>query len=175
MYVPSTTPSEDRSSQSLAEEVEDASLVVPRCMWWAYVLNVAMGFIMLITMLFCTGDLADAISSSDPYINLVKNMGKTSIAILLSVILFLLIFSGNITALATTSREVWAFSRDRGFPFSNWISRVSHAVHTKFPNRWLSMPFSDEPELECPLQRHLHNRLLHRRHLPHRSRVYYRF
>lgn len=175
MYVPSIAPSEDSGSRSLAEEVEDASLVVPRCMWWAYVLNVVMGFIMLITMLFCTGDLADAISSSDPYLNLLQNTGKTSIALLLSVILFLLIFSGNITALATTSREVWAFSRDRGFPFYNWISRVSLAVHMKFPNRWLSIPFSDEPQLECPLQRHLPDRLFYRRHLSHQSWIYYRF
>lgn len=132
MYVPSIAANEDLGSHLLAEEVEDASLVVPRCMWWAYVLNVVMAFIMLITMLFCTGDLEDAISSSDLYLNLLQNTGKTSIALLLSVILFLLIFSGCITALATTSREVWAFSRDKGFPFSDWISRVSLAVHLKF-------------------------------------------
>jgi amino acid transporter len=39
-------------------------------------------------------------------------------ALFLSVIVFLLILSGNITALATASRELWAFSRDKGFPFS---------------------------------------------------------
>ncbi|MCJ1419764.1 hypothetical protein MMC32_006120 [Xylographa parallela] len=33
----------------ISEEVEDASLVVPRVMWWSYVFNVIMGIIMLIS------------------------------------------------------------------------------------------------------------------------------
>ena len=107
-----------------AEEVENASLVVPRCMWWSYLLNVSMGITMLITMLFCIGDLNDAIDSPAPYLKLFNNTGSLGVATTLTVILFLLVFSGNVTALATTSREAWAFSRDQGFPFSKWISRV---------------------------------------------------
>ena len=30
-----------------AEEVEDASLNVPRAMWWSYLMNVFMGIVML--------------------------------------------------------------------------------------------------------------------------------
>ena len=93
-------------------------------MWWSYLLNVLMGIIMLITMLFCIGDLNDAINSTAPYLTLFNNTGSVGVSMTLTVILFLLIFSGNITALATTSREAWAFSRDQGFPFSKWISRV---------------------------------------------------
>lgn len=46
----------------ISEEVEDASLIVPRCMWWSYLGNVFAGIIMLITMLFCIGPL-------DPVVN----------------------------------------------------------------------------------------------------------
>ena len=35
----------------ISEEVENASLVVPRCMWWSYLGNVLFGIIMLTTML----------------------------------------------------------------------------------------------------------------------------
>lgn len=35
----------------ISEEVGDASLVVPRCMWWSYLGNVLAGIVMLITML----------------------------------------------------------------------------------------------------------------------------
>ena len=35
----------------ISEECNDASLVVPRCMWWSYLGNVLFGIIMLITML----------------------------------------------------------------------------------------------------------------------------
>jgi choline transport protein len=111
-----------------AEEVEDASLVVPRCMWWSYVLNVILGILMLIVMLFGIGNLDDALNSTAPYLNLFRNTGSTGMALALSIILFLLILSGNITALATASRELWAFSRDRGFPFSQWISRVRYSI-----------------------------------------------
>ena len=88
-------------------------------------MNVVMGVAMLITMLFCIGDLNAAIGSSAPYLVLFQNTGSNAWAYALMIILFFLIFLGNITALATTSREVWAFSRDKGFPFSRWISRVS--------------------------------------------------
>lgn len=94
-------------------------------MWWSYILNVLMGIVILITMLFCIGDLNDAINSPAPYLSLFNNTGSIGVSMTLTVILFLLVFSGNVTALATTSREAWAFSRDQGFPFSKWISRVS--------------------------------------------------
>lgn len=107
-----------------AEEVENASLVVPQAMWYSYLLNITMGLFMLVTMLFCIGDLDTAIVTPAPYIQLFKNTGSDSLATVLMIIVFLLIYLGNISALATTSREVWAFSRDSGFPFSSWISKV---------------------------------------------------
>ena len=41
----------------ISEEVEDASLIVPKCMWWSYLGNVALGILSLIVMLFCIGPL----------------------------------------------------------------------------------------------------------------------
>lgn len=46
----------------ISEEVNDASLTVPRCMWYSYIGNVLLGIIMLITMLFCLGPVGDAVS-----------------------------------------------------------------------------------------------------------------
>ena len=85
---------------------------------------------MLITMLFCIGDLDNALNSNAPYLVLFDNTSKSGVAILLNVVVFLLVFSGNITALATCSREVWAFARDKGFPFSRWISHVRFSLST---------------------------------------------
>ena len=75
-------------------------------------------------MLFGIGSLEDTLTATTPYLNLFVNTGSTGVALMLTIVLLLLIFLGNITTLATVSRELWAFSRDRGFPFSNWISRV---------------------------------------------------
>lgn len=93
-------------------------------------MNVTLGFIMLITMLFCMGSLEDALAAEVPYLQLFRNTGSTSMALALTIILLILISAGNITTLATTSREVFAFSRDRGFPFSAWLSRIdgSHLI-----------------------------------------------
>lgn len=102
----------------------------------SYLLNVFLGIIMLITILFCIGDLNNALSSSAPYQVLFNNTGKTGVALLLNIIVFLLVFSGNITALATCSRELWAFSRDKGFPFSKWISRVSIFLAAPIVRYW---------------------------------------
>ncbi|KAL3419347.1 amino acid permease [Phlyctema vagabunda] len=113
------------SAVHISEEVEDASWNVPRAMWWSYVLNVTMGLVMLITMLFCIGPLDAALESDAPYLILFNNTGSTAVALTLMIILLILVFAGNITALATTSRELWAFSRDRGFPCSNWISKIN--------------------------------------------------
>ncbi len=110
---------------STAEEVENASLNVPRAMWWSYLGNVLLGTVMLITMLFCIGDLDGVIESDAPYLVLFTNTGSTAVALLLSIVLFILVFAGNITCVATASREIWAFSRDKGFPYSKWISKAS--------------------------------------------------
>lgn len=108
-----------------AEEVRDASLIVPQAMWWSYVLNSFMAFVMVITMVYCIGPLASIVDSDLPYLNLFSNTGSSAAALFLAIVLLILVYAGNITALATTSREVWAFARDKGFPFSAWISHVS--------------------------------------------------
>jgi Amino acid permease len=150
-------------------------------MWWSYLGNAVMGTIMLITMLFCIGDLDNAIDSDAPFLVLFTNTGSTPVALMLSVVLFLLIFAGNITTLAATSRELWAFSRDRGFPFSRWISKVSsNGISRRFIHLACVMlttndPALDEPQMEHPLQLGLPC-LLHRRpFLPDQSRFQFRF
>jgi amino acid transporter len=95
-------------------------------MWWSFLLNVFMGIITLITMLFCIGPLEAVLASEAPYLILYQNTGSNAVAFVLLIILLILVFLGNITALATTSRELWAFSRDKGFPFSKWMSKMNH-------------------------------------------------
>lgn len=109
----------------ISEEVADASLVVPRTMWWSYVLNFVLALVTVITMLFCWGPVDNAANADIPYLLLVANTGNNGVALMILVVLLLLIYIGNITLLATVSRETWAFARDRGFPFSTWITKAS--------------------------------------------------
>lgn len=87
-------------------------------------MNVVMGIATLVAMLFCIGPLESVLDADALYLVLFKNTGSDPAVFCLLVLLLILVFLGNITALATTSRELWAFSRDKGFPFSHWISRV---------------------------------------------------
>lgn len=111
------------SAVHLSEEVEDAGITVPRAIVYSYLANSAMGFIMLITMMFCMGDLADAIDLGSPFISAFTQIG-TAGATALTVILFILLVAGNNTCTTTESRQMWAFARDRGLPFSTWLSKI---------------------------------------------------
>ena len=109
----------------IAEETDNASLVIPRAMWWSYWANIFVGVIMLATMLFCMGPLDAAVNSDVPYLLLFNNTGSPALSIFLNVVLLILIFAGQITALAACSREFWAFARDKGLPFSRWIGHMN--------------------------------------------------
>ena len=92
-------------------------------------MNVLLGIVALITMLFCIGSLDAALESESPYLQLFLNTGSSALAYVLLLILFLLIYSGNVTCLATASREVFAFARDKGFPLSKWLSKMNKRRH----------------------------------------------
>lgn len=113
------------SAVHLSEEVADASLTVPRSMVWGFALNGLMGFVMLITALFCIGDLASATAAPEPFVAIfLHGTGSTTGATALTIILFVLLILGNNTCTTTESRQMWAFARDRGLPFSTWLSRI---------------------------------------------------
>ncbi|KJX98666.1 amino acid permease like protein [Zymoseptoria brevis] len=116
----------------ISEEVANASIIVPRAMWWSYIVNTVLGFIMLITMLFCIGPLDLVLESSIPYLTLFNRTNSPSLSIFLNVILFLTIYAGNITALATCAREIFAFARDKGLPFSSFSARMNKTWNIPF-------------------------------------------
>jgi choline transport protein len=79
---------------------------------------------MLITMLFCIGPLDAVIESYWPFITLFDRTNSTGLNLFFNILLWILVYLGNITTLATCARETWAFARDRGLPGSNWIGHM---------------------------------------------------
>jgi amino acid transporter len=55
------------SAVHMAEEIKDASRVLPLGMMWTLILNGVTGFVMVITFAFCIGDLESAISPHYSY------------------------------------------------------------------------------------------------------------
>ncbi|RMD41523.1 hypothetical protein DV735_g3598, partial [Chaetothyriales sp. CBS 134920] len=73
----------------ISEEVSNASVVIPKVMWWSYILNAFLGIAMLITMLFCIGTLDQTLDSDVPYLQLFLNSGSPFLAYFLISILFM--------------------------------------------------------------------------------------
>jgi len=111
----------------MCEEIKNASTVVPYSLLTSIGLNGLMGFSMLIAILFCIGNIDNALSSPTgyPFIEIFLQAcnsvaGTTAMT---SVVLSLMIFA-DIAVLAAASRMMWAFARDNGLPGSRYLSYV---------------------------------------------------
>lgn len=111
----------------MSEEIEHASVVVPRAMVTSIILNGALGFGFLIAVLFSMGDMYAALGTKTGYpiieIFYQATNSKMAVNLMISGIIFSAITStwGN---LAAASRIIWAFCRDNGLPYSSYFSHV---------------------------------------------------
>ena len=112
---------------SVAEEVSDAGIVVPRSMIWSYILNMPLTFAILITFLFCIDDVYLAVDSptSFAFMYVFRNAIGTAAGAtgLVYVVLILNLFVAA-SVFAVTSRQLFAFARDDGVPASGWLAKV---------------------------------------------------
>jgi choline transport protein len=118
----------------MSEEIKNASTVVPQSLLASIAVNGTLGFAVLIAILFCIGNINNALNTPTGYpfieifLQATRSAGGASVltAIILSVIIM-----GGIAILAATSRMMWAFARDNGLPFSDYLARVD--PKTKLP------------------------------------------
>lgn len=110
----------------MSEEIKDASVTVPRAMVWAYLLNGGLGFVFLVSYLFAMTDLDAALNDETgyPFITVFASAVNIAGVNALTAIVTLLIFAGTLSFNLSTSRQTWAFARDKGLPFSSWIAHV---------------------------------------------------
>lgn len=110
----------------MSEEVKDAGLVVPRAIICSYVVNGLMGLILLITYLFCIPSIDDALSDATgyPFLYVFRSSMSTGAVNALTTLVLVLVASSNIDFCTSASRQAYAFARDKGLPFSSWISWV---------------------------------------------------
>ena len=121
------------SNSGLTSFVLDASKAVPRAMMSVYVINFCLIFPAIITLCFAMPNLEDALSDPSTYAAvyvLRQSMDTAWLTVVLTMITCLLICS-NVSYLTAVTRDLFAFGRDNGFPFSSWISKVmrSHRLH----------------------------------------------
>lgn len=118
------------SAVHMAEEIKNAEVVVPWSMLTTTVLNGALGFGIVIAVLFVTTDITAALSSPTgllgyPFMQIFYDAtGSKAGASVMIAIIIIMDAAGTIAFLATASRLVWAFARDGGLPGSRFVSKL---------------------------------------------------
>lgn len=112
----------------MSEEIQNAAVVVPRSIVVSVLLNGALGFGMLIAILFSLNDI-EKITSTPPlqypfmaiFLEATKSIGGS---LTMVAIVTILEICGAFAAVASSSRMYWSFARDRGLPFWRILSKV---------------------------------------------------
>lgn len=116
------------SAVHLAEEMRDASRNLPRAMLSYAAVNYAIGFIMLLVFMFVIGDVQSVLATStgEPWIQVIWNATESkAVTITMTAIVAFFFLFAAVNTNTTSSRQLYAFARDGGLPFSSWICKVS--------------------------------------------------
>jgi choline transport protein len=112
----------------MAEEVRDAAHVIPRAMMWTWLGNGLLGWVMAITFCYCVGDTLSVLATplGTPFIQVFLNTtGSVAGANGLTIMMLIIAIFACVAVMATNSRQLFAFARDGGLPFSKVFSKVS--------------------------------------------------
>ena len=127
------------ASVHMAEEVSNAALNIPRAILGAMLINGAVGFITMVTVLYCIGGFANLdrvlyTKTGFPFIQIfADSVRNTAGATVMTVVVLLLTWACAMGITTTASRMVWSFARDNGLPASKFLSVVS--TRTRVPVR----------------------------------------
>lgn len=112
----------------MSEELRDAPKTLPRSMLWTTLVNGSMGFVMLITFCSVLGSIDDALASPTKqaymYVFYNSTQSVAGASAMSALVIFMAIFC-NLSITATSSRQLFAFARDQGVPFSSTFAYVS--------------------------------------------------
>lgn len=95
---------------------------------WATYANSALGFIMVITLIFTWGNMEEIAKTTTgyPFLAVFYNTTQSYVGTDILALIIILTLTGSVIACtATASRQIWAFARDNGVPFSKFIRHVS--------------------------------------------------
>lgn len=113
----------------MSEEIQNASRVVPTSIITTIVINGSLGLGMILTVLFSLGNVEKALKSPTGYpfmeIFLEATESVAGSTVMASIITILGLCA-TVGGMASASRMIWSFSRDRGIPGWKILSRVCY-------------------------------------------------
>ncbi|KAI7463086.1 amino acid transporter-like protein [Hortaea werneckii] len=111
----------------MAEELHDASITLPRAIMWSVAPNACLGILVISTLAFCSGDIEEVLQTrtGEPFVQIFYNAtgSKAASSVMVTIVIILLI-SCCFSEVATASRQLWSFARDKGLPASTWLEKV---------------------------------------------------
>ncbi|PWY64570.1 GABA permease [Aspergillus eucalypticola CBS 122712] len=120
----------------LCEEMANPETAVPYCMLGSLAINDILGFVFLLTILFCMGDMESALQTPTDYpiIEIFRSVTRSLAgSCALTAVLIIAAWLGTIALLASTARMVLSLARDRALPFSTYLSQLDS--RTDLPKR----------------------------------------
>lgn len=122
------------ASVHMAEEIENAAINVPRAITVSMIFNGLLGLGMMLTILFCLGDVESVLETKTgfPFIQIFYNSTRSiGGAVAMGAVVLALTWACAIGITTTASRMTWSFARDKGTPFASVLSKVT--ARTKIP------------------------------------------
>lgn len=116
------------SDNVVGAEVKNAPRRIPQSMISSVLINGAFLFGFMICIMFTVGDVDRALASPTGYPIIEVLFMATKSHAATTVMMCFIVFMGIVaifSTLASVSRLVWAFARDRGLPFSDFFAYVS--------------------------------------------------
>lgn len=115
----------------MAEEVDNAALNIPRAIVTAMIVNGLIGFGMMLTVLFCIGDIETVTGTETgfPFIQIFFDSFGRHGAVAAGAFVLVLTWVCALGITTTASRMTWSFARDKGTPLSSWLGKVSKRTH----------------------------------------------
>lgn len=101
-------------------------------MVWTLILNGLTGLAMIVTYAFCVGNIDQVLASSTgfPFIQVFLNAtGSVRATTAMTALMMVLQFCASISNVATSSRQLYAFARDDGLPYSKFLCHVSNLLY----------------------------------------------
>ncbi|KAL3473446.1 amino acid/polyamine transporter I [Aspergillus californicus] len=116
----------------MTEEMTQPSRDAPKAMILSVGMGAVTGFIFLLTLCFCIGDIDNTAASTTgvPVIQIFYDStgSKVGTCFMASMITIIVLVC-SVSLIAEGSRSLFAFARDNGLPFSGFLSKVTNTRH----------------------------------------------
>ncbi|KAL8786268.1 MAG: hypothetical protein Q9213_002863 [Squamulea squamosa] len=128
----------------MSEEVKNASQTLPKAILWGAGLNAILGYLCVFTLCFTMTDIPRLLDSATgfPFLQLFSDAtGSNAGTAVMAAIVIVTLIMAVVSEVATASRQIWAFSRDDGLPFSKFLRRVRPGWNIPLNALWISFAF----------------------------------